>query len=91
MSARSYRVAWPYANVRVKDPSTGSMTVVGLAKDTHLPPTADPDDVVRLLAKGAITTVEQPGPEPKPQLDPEPKADPKAEPKKAPVKAKSDS
>lgn len=64
MSVQTYRVAWPYANVRIIDPATGSPTVAGLTKDTPVPAAADPADVKRLVAKGALVAVGRPKPEP---------------------------
>lgn len=82
MSTLTYRVAWPYANVRIIDPATGTTTVIGLAKGGHVPPSADPQDVKRLVAKGALEAVEaapvpapEPAPEPAKKITAKPKSD----------------
>ena len=86
--SKRYRTAWPHVTIKIADPASGKKTVAALGMDVIVPSSADPEDVQRLLAKGALVAEADPSePEPKPQLEPEPKA----EPKKAPVKPKSDS
>lgn len=93
--SRQYQVVWSYCTVKVVDAATGSLTIVGLGKDAILPPTANPDDVKRLLGKGAIVElgppepaapaepVKQPAPEVKPEVKPEVEVKPKQPPTNA--------
>lgn len=70
-----HRVAWPYANVRIIDPATGTTTVVGLVKDQPVPSIADPEDVKRLVTKGALVPfdpVAAPAPAPEPAAEAKP-------------------
>ncbi len=74
MSEPRYQVAWPYLTVKILDGATGATTVVGYTEGGILPPTADAEDVKRLVAKGALREI--PASENQ-QLAAEPKPTPK--------------
>lgn len=94
---KQWRAAWPHVTVRIIDETTGAPTVVAFGEGGILPPSADPEDVKRLAAKGALVEVEstepaKPQPEPaKAKTEPkvETKADAKTEPKTEPKSAKA--
>jgi hypothetical protein len=66
-----WRAAWPHVTVRILDETTGQPTVVAFNDGGILPPSADPEDVKRLAAKGALVEVEPDEPA-KPAREPEP-------------------
>lgn len=77
-----YRAAWPHVTVGILD-EAGSRTVVAFADGGILPPNADPEDVKRLVTKGALVEVEPAEAEPKAK-EPEP-----AKPEPDPVTARA--
>ena len=100
MKPQDYKAAWAYVTIKVIDPATGVSTVMGLNEGGHVPPSADPEDVKRLVAKGALKPVDMTEPPSKAEAKPEPKfeakpatepssekADDKTAPAKAPAKA----
>jgi hypothetical protein len=60
---KRFRTAWPHVTVKIMDEATGKPTIAAFGMDVIVPLSADPDDVKRLAAKGAIVAVEQPEPE----------------------------
>jgi len=75
--SKRYRTAWPHVTVKVMDEATGKPTVAAFGAGVIVPLSADPDDVKRLLAKGALVA----------EADP---AEEKAEEAKRLAKAKAD-
>jgi colicin import membrane protein len=61
--SKRYRTAWPHVTVRIMDETRGKKTVVAFGMDVIVPLSADPDDVKRLLAKGALVVEADPAEE----------------------------
>jgi len=61
--SKRYRTAWPHVTVRIMDEPTGKKTVVAFGMDVIIPLSADPDDVKRLVAKGALVAETDPAEE----------------------------
>lgn len=73
-----WRAAWPHVTVGIIDEASGRRTVVAFGEGGVLPPQADPSDVERLAAKGALVEVED-APKAKPETKGAPKPETKAE------------
>lgn len=53
-----YQAAWPHVLVKIIDEASGQPTVIAFAEGGTIPPSADPEDVKRLVVKGALVEVE---------------------------------
>lgn len=74
------RIAWPYVTLKVNGPS--GLQIREFTKDAPVPAGADPEDLARLVRKGAVVEDDAPAPAEAPA---EPEAEPEA-PKKAAAK-----
>jgi hypothetical protein len=61
--SRRCRTAWPHVTIKVMDEASGKKTVAAFGMDVIVPLSADPDDVKRLLAKGALVVEADPAEE----------------------------
>ena len=57
---KRYRTAWPHVTVKIMDEATGKPTVAAFGAGVIVPLSADPDDVKRLTAKGALVAEPDP-------------------------------
>jgi hypothetical protein len=53
-----HRVVWAYVTLKVLDDASGKPTIRGLSEGGITPPSADPADIKRLAAKGALEPLE---------------------------------